>query len=57
MYEWTIYLIGQKIKVIAEGYLYEDETRTWAFFVGEDFVARVSATSLCAIVMRKVVDK
>ena len=55
MYEWTIYLIGQKIKVVAEGYMYDDVTRTWAFYVGEDIVARANAIQVLAIVMGKAV--
>lgn len=57
MHEWTIYLIGQKIKVVAEGYMYDDETRTWEFFVGEDIVARANAIQVLAIVMGKAVKE
>lgn len=57
MYEWTIYLIGQKIKVVAEGYMYDDATRTWAFYVGEDIVARAATSQVVAIVTGKKVEK
>lgn len=57
MHEWTIYLTGQKIKVVAEGYMYDDETRTWAFFIEESVVARANAIQVNAIVMGKAVKE